>query len=79
MALLAGTHSRERARVRESAPVAPTALWSTSRPWGMGLGRRPSEQPVARARAAHAHHGLAAIRSERPAWARSTDHASRAI
>ena len=29
---VAGTHSRERARVRESAPVAPTVLWSTSRP-----------------------------------------------
>ena len=40
MALLAGTHSRERARVRESAPVAPTALWSTSRPeeWGSAEG-----------------------------------------
>jgi hypothetical protein len=65
--LLAGAHSRERARVRESAPVAPTALLVDLK--AMRNGARPK---VFRAtggarQAAHAHLGLATIRSERPA------------
>lgn len=61
--LLAGAHSRERARVRE---IAPTALLVYLK--AMRNGARPK---VFRAtggarQAAHGHLGLATIRSERP-------------